>query len=254
MQVTIAIDGLVPTIKDKIIAVLSEMQPLRTQSVHEEMIRRYKIKSSFQATDKSVKQLVKEKILLKEGRGLKINPSWAKALLDYATKINRSTSKDLFDLENAEKFSFNSLLEVDESINKTIAEWINKNRKSDFVVKVQTPHCYWLARNLDYDHVFVNIVKSNVKISYYNTRNLSLDKELSLAFYKKQESDFSIEESEHKQNSTDLIINYEKTIYVKIPAGLAAKLDAAYSNKGRVPIEHLRNILETKEKIMLYMV
>ncbi len=78
---------------EQIIEILSNEWPLTTKQIHHRLKRSYGINISYQAVHKHIKEMIKEKILSKNGAELSIAYSWIKNLSNYAKKLELSLEK-----------------------------------------------------------------------------------------------------------------------------------------------------------------
>jgi hypothetical protein len=96
--------------QELIIEILSNAWPLTTKQIYHRLKRNYAVSISYQAVHKHIKEMLKDKMIVKDNKKILLSYSYIKKLSDYAKRLESSFG------ETSEKGSqfiiFNSFIEI----------------------------------------------------------------------------------------------------------------------------------------------
>ncbi len=105
--------------RNKIIEILSEDWPLTAKKIYNKLQRLYGISVSYQAIHKKLKQMTKEKVLLKNEAGYSISKEWIRTIQKNTSLMAERIEKEqkgtnLVEMKEGESknFEFNGILEL----------------------------------------------------------------------------------------------------------------------------------------------
>ncbi|MDO8634312.1 MAG: hypothetical protein Q7K34_03400 [archaeon] len=104
----------VSSAKDAVILALGGKWPLSAKEIHGEIQKSIGNDSSYQATHKTINQLVKEKILAKSGKNYELSQEWINRLKNFSTGLsekysNKGNQEITPDFEGTVKWHFDDL-------------------------------------------------------------------------------------------------------------------------------------------------
>jgi hypothetical protein len=80
--------------KDTIIAILSREWPLSAKEIYMRLKRERTSALTYQAAHKTIKQLLEQKVIEKEGKGYQLDKEWIKNLQDFGHSLHSAYSQD----------------------------------------------------------------------------------------------------------------------------------------------------------------
>lgn len=83
------------TVMDLIVSILAHKHPLTATEILDEIKNQYRIKVTYQAVHKSLVILMKEKVIVKEGKSFKLDVEWIKSLERFYEALTVSYFSDL---------------------------------------------------------------------------------------------------------------------------------------------------------------
>ncbi len=144
------------SVRNKIIEILSENWPLKGKQIHNKLQRGYEVSVSYQAVHKQLKQMLEEKILLKNKSGYCINEEWIEKIQKntelMAEKIKGNVKEiNLIEMNEGESInlSFNGILDLGWFLIDKIMKTPNPEKKPGLAL---WRFCYSLA-GLDEKHL-----------------------------------------------------------------------------------------------------
>jgi len=97
------------SVKDLIVSVLSKEWPLNTRKIYNRVAKIYAIPCSYQAVHKSIKKLVKAKVLIQDGREYRLNLQWLDQIKIFSEGVRQEYAAKGVVLELSDtSFSFYS--------------------------------------------------------------------------------------------------------------------------------------------------
>ncbi|VVB99882.1 Uncharacterised protein [uncultured archaeon] len=115
----IQLNGKVNCAKNAVISVLTEKWPLTTKNIFDEAQSKFAYCATYQAIHKTIKELEKDKILLKEGTSYKLNPEWIEKEKQFSEQLSEAykpikkegPSMTLPTIYDTDKFLLNMMLQ-----------------------------------------------------------------------------------------------------------------------------------------------
>jgi hypothetical protein len=157
--------------KDNIIKILSQKQPIGAKGIHHKLKREYAATTSYQATHKTLGEMVKEETLEKSDEGYKINKEW----IDNLKNFSNSFDYNRVDLENLNSLmiTFSNFIDFGKFLVNEFFNFPNeKNKDSTCVWK----HHYPMIGASNTEHI--NMKKTMERTTHYGIcqNNTFLDK------------------------------------------------------------------------------
>lgn len=154
----------VSSAKDAIILALSSKWPLSAKEIHGEIQKSIGNDSSYQATHKTINQLVEEKILAKSGKNYELSQEWINRLKNFSTTLsdkysNKGNQEITPDFEGTVKWHFDDLSVFSIEMLKlitNIAKW--NNPKECGVALLRHPWFPFNFKFIDFA-VFIDMLK-----------------------------------------------------------------------------------------------
>ena len=107
------------TSRDKIVQLLSGNSSLTAKQIHQRLQREFAVASSYQATHKTLKQMLEERVVLKGENGYIINPGWVENFKNSADQLAEKVKSGISEIDLSSMvenesihLSFKGILEV----------------------------------------------------------------------------------------------------------------------------------------------
>lgn len=81
------------SMRNKIIEILSESWPLTAKQTYNKLQRNYAVTVSYQAVHKQLKQMIEEKMILKDGKNISLNSAWIENKKNFFENLGKSLNK-----------------------------------------------------------------------------------------------------------------------------------------------------------------
>ena len=249
-------------IKDIIINILSFDWPLTLTQLNNKIKNDFQSNKSYQATYKSLLELLDEGVIIKQNNSYSLNVEWAKKLNEFSLNI-------LNNYQNSEKKPIlEGLLKINQNANITFLTFdclANLDRawlkiKEDYYKTLDGKkeitvwdgnHCWWLLVYPEWEY---NVIKQSKKdcLSYKTCHNCTVLDKGSKKFYLDSGVKFNFSK---KKVGGDMAVFGDTIMQVCLPDELRIEIDKIY-NECKSPSEinipdFIKNVLEKKVKIDL---
>ena len=263
LSLTLPEPGNKKRVKDMIIDVLSFEWPLTLSKLHFKIKKSYKCSFSHQATYKALRELIQNKVIIKNGKEYSIDQEWVKKIKKFANRLEKNFSgKKRVPLiegvlnskveKNMTVLTFNSVLEMDKAwvnIKKNFYDQLDGNEEE--ITFWEGNHCWWLLvyPHIEYDEMKL-VKEKKVRDFCFVHNNTTLD-HASKDFYKQSGVGFKTIDN---PIDTDMTIFGDTIMQVSLPEDLRKKIDSFYKkfkSPSEIDIHSLLQILTTKRKVDL---
>ena len=258
LNLTIPEPGKSGRIKDLIINILSFDWPLTLSQIHYKITKEYHRSVSYQATYKSLTELISENVISKQDRLYQINIHWVEKLKEFSVHIesNYKNNEKVPLLEgvlkvktenNVTVMTFNSLLELDKMWLNIKKEYYKNRAVENEVTFWEGNHCWWLLAYPELEYGEIEILKKKkVKDFVIVHNNTPLDL-LAKKFYDRAGIKFRISKSKVE---SDMTVFGDTIMQVYLPSQISEKIDEVYSkckSTSDVDIHYLLKEVLTKD-------
>jgi len=258
LNLTIPEPGKSGRIKDLIINILSFDWPLTLSQIHYKITKEYHRSVSYQATYKSLTELISENVISKQDRLYQINIHWVEKLKEFSVHIesNYKNNEKVPLLEgvlkvktenNVTVMTFNSLLELDKMWLNIKKEYYKNRAVENEVTFWEGNHCWWLLAYPELEYGEIEILKKKkVKDFVIVHNNTPLDL-LAKKFYDRAGIKFRISKSKVE---SDMTVFGDTIMQVYLSSQISEKIDEVYSkckSTSDVDIHYLLKEVLTKD-------
>ncbi len=249
------------TVRDMVMACLLAKHPQTTKQLFNSISKRYGVKPTFQAVNKSVKSLIVDKVLRKEGRELRISHEWVFHMRDFVEQLlkcafeARAERKEQIG-EDVVEYAFENMLDCDKFVAYLTIAWAEHLKPGDERTVVwQGMHCWWLIGQLGSEDWYVEALKKHTVTScYYNHGKTLLDSVLSKKYYESVGWKFKHSDEKNPDIRHNMAVFGDIILQSYYPEEIAKSIDTFYNKVTDIskmnPAELIR-ILREPRKITL---
>jgi hypothetical protein len=145
-----------------IIEILSNEWPLTAKQIYNRLKRNYGLSVSYQAIHKHLKQMEKEKILIKNERNLSLNPNWVESKKTFFERLRKSLGKENYEEGRSVFFCCETFIDVAKFV---LTEFINLPNPENKPFVSLVYHA-WPSIALS-DELFKEFIKFHLKTKHY---------------------------------------------------------------------------------------
>ncbi|MFQ5722348.1 MAG: hypothetical protein ACE5GI_07630 [Candidatus Aminicenantales bacterium] len=223
------------TVKDAIVSALTIEWPLSARKIYNQVRKKYGFAVTYQAVHKAMKELLNDKIILKEGKEYSLNRDWIESIKSFANDLGKVyEDKTTLTIEKAFEqgsgnFTFDNVYKFYMGMATMLKRLaLEAGKKSGGIGTAQLRHMYWALASSQKEYDLFDDMLNSYKKTYILCRSDTKADRIAADYYRTVNPGTNVLFGLQCAENCDLIIGGNFVIQIFFEKNLVKLMDMAY--------------------------
>jgi hypothetical protein len=219
-------------VKSIIIEIILNTRFINTKKIHNLLLKKYNRKVSYQAVHKALKEMQKDKILIKIGKEYSIDKDYIEKLEDFLNSLKKSQNSNfnIFEKKEVERLNFASMFELlGFIVNALDMKYFTDEYNENYV---WMKHFWQIPPNTPTKNIFQKWMEESKKTRVLVSNNTLVDKLFSSYFkykYYPRKNELKIKVGVKDDPGFELLIINDTIVQIYFPEEILGRINRLFS-------------------------